>query len=75
MGAHPDRIDACKPRRVTIAGLFTIRPMTENPENPSQDLIQERVKREPAVGAPVLRTALPDSTGVFTFPEFATLLP
>ena len=48
--------------------------MTENPENPSQDLIQERVKREPAIGASGLLTALPDSTGFRTFPGLATLL-
>jgi len=49
--------------------------MTETPENPSQDLIQERVKREPAIGASVLLTAIPDSTGIFTFPGLAILLP
>lgn len=58
---HPDRIDACKPRRVTIAGLLTIRPMTENPENPSQDILQARVKRDPAIGFVI-------------FPGLATLL-
>ena len=49
--------------------------MTENPENPSQDLIQERVKRDPAIGASARLTALPDSTGCFTLPGLATLLP
>jgi len=49
--------------------------MTQNPENPSQDLIQERVKRDPAIGAPVRLTALPDSTGLLSFSGLALLLP
>ncbi|HEY9145765.1 MAG TPA: hypothetical protein VIN36_03695 [Thiobacillus sp.] len=49
--------------------------MTENPENPSQDLIQEHVKREPAIGASVRLVAMPDSTGLLTFPGLAILLP
>jgi hypothetical protein len=70
----PDRINACKPRRVTIAGLFAIRPMIENLENPLQDMIQERVKRDPVTGSSVLRTAATDSMGCFIFPGLATVL-
>jgi Mg/Co/Ni transporter MgtE len=48
--------------------------MIENLENPSQDLIQERVKRDPAIGSPVLRTAVTGSRGFFTFPGLAAVL-
>ena len=49
--------------------------MTENPENPSQDLIQERVKREPAIGAPVMLTFIADGMGSPAFPGLAVPLP
>ena len=48
--------------------------MTNPPENPSQDLIPERVKRDPAIGASILLTAIPGSRGLLIFPGFATLL-
>ncbi len=71
-----DRIDACKPRRVTIAGLFNVRPMIKNPEHPPQDVIQERVKRDPAIGSPAHRMAVAASLGLFIVPGRATpLLP
>jgi hypothetical protein len=70
----PDGINASKPPRVTIAGLLDIHPMTDNLENPSQDIIQERVKRDPAIGSSVMITFVTDSMGFFIFLELATLL-
>lgn len=48
--------------------------MTENLENPSQDNIQERMKRDPAVGSSVLLTFTADSMSFFIFLGLATLL-
>ncbi len=70
----PDRINARKSRRVTIAGLFDIRPMTKKLENPSQDIILERIKRNPAIGSSVMITFVTDSMGFFIFLGLATLL-
>jgi Mg/Co/Ni transporter MgtE len=49
--------------------------MTENPENPPQNLIQERTKRDPAIGASVRLAAIHDSMGFLTFPGPALPLP
>jgi magnesium transporter len=48
--------------------------MTENIENPSQDIIQARVKRDPAIGSSVMITFVTDSMGFFIFLGLATLL-
>ena len=72
----PDRINAFKPRRVTIAGLFDIHPMIVNLENQSHDMIQERVKRDPAIASSVMITCVTDSMGLSIFLGLATeLLP
>lgn len=47
--------------------------MTEHPENPLQDIIQERVKRDPAIGSFVMLAAVTDRMGAFIFLGFATL--
>jgi magnesium transporter len=48
--------------------------MIENLENPLQDMIQERVKRDPVIGSSVLLTAATDSMGCFIFLGLATVL-
>jgi magnesium transporter len=48
--------------------------MIENLENPSHDMIQERVKRDPAIGSSVLLTAVTNSMGCFVFLGLATVL-
>ena len=49
--------------------------MIEHPENPSQNLIQEHTKRDPAIGASVRFATIPDSMGFSTFPGPAFPLP
>ena len=49
--------------------------MTEIPEIPSQNIIQERVKSGLAVGSPAPLIAFTDSMGFFIFLGLATVLP
>lgn len=50
--------------------------MIKIPENPPQDVIQERVKRGPAIGASARLAAIADSMGFFIVLGLATpLLP
>ncbi|WP_296895057.1 hypothetical protein [Thiobacillus sp.] len=48
--------------------------MTENPENPSPHISQERVKHDPAIGASVRLAVIPDSMGFVILLGLATLL-
>jgi len=48
--------------------------MTENPENPLPHISQERVKRDPAIGASVRPAVIPDSMSFFILHGLATLL-
>ena len=48
--------------------------MTELPENQLQGILQERVKRDPAIGSSVMITFITDSMGFFIFLGLATLL-
>lgn len=42
--------------------------MTEHPENPLQDIIQERVKRNRAIGVLMRLAAVRDSMGLLAIP-------
>lgn len=55
-------------------GAFHYPPMTENPENPSPHIIQERVKHDPAIGASGRLAVIPDSVGFVILLGLATLL-
>ncbi|MGJ0560823.1 hypothetical protein [Methylocystis sp.] len=55
-------------------GAFQYPPMTENPENPSQHIIQERVKHDPAIGASGRLAVIPDSVDFVILLGLATLL-
>lgn len=48
--------------------------MIVNLENQSQDMIQERVKRDPAIASSVMITFVTDSMGFFIFLGLATVL-
>lgn len=48
--------------------------MIVNLENQSQGMIQERVKRDPAIGSSVMITFVTDSMGFFIFLGLATVL-